>query len=645
LAVKKRIAFLAAPVALTLATAALPFGTGVTALAATGGNAADTAAGATAQPAQGDAKDLGPTDQSQVITASLILKIHNEQGLEDYIQAVTTPGNPAYRHYLSVNQFRARFAPSNGEIRMITRYLQSFGLHVDEVYPDNLVMKVSGTVDQFNQAFNTTLHDYSQHGKHFHAPKRRPSIPDLLRDSVLTIVGLDTQPLAQPMSVKAPRLSGQDASPVVLPKDGSTATGVPQNYTVGDVANMYDINPLYDQGITGKGQTVGIVTLANFDPQDAYTYWNSIGLKYKPNRISQVHVDGGGEFSADAGSGETTLDVEQAGGLAPDADILVYDAPNTDAGFVDVFYKAVSDNQADSISVSWGLPEIFYNAALNGGVDYTGQLQAFHQAFMEAAAQGQSMFAASGDAGAYDVNRDLPYPQFSKVISVDSPANDPYITAAGGTTVPVTLHLSHGDVTVSQERPWAWDYLLPLGYDPSILFPVGAGGGVSTYWGLPWYQRGVQGVQVSPSGQSLVDNTGSSPVDVYDLPAGFAGRNLADVSMNADPETGYLVYSSADGGWIKGYGGTSFVAPQLNGITALLDQAAHTRVGFLNPILYHILKQGDAYGSDKPFNDITTGDDWYWQAGTGYDPASGIGTPNVANLAAAIVSDGHRHEP
>jgi subtilase family serine protease len=125
----------------------------------------------------------------------------------------------------------------------------------------------------------------------------------------------------------------------------------------------------------------------NFIPDDAYTYWSSIDLDVLPNRIAQVHVDGGGDLSANAGSGETSLDVEQSGGLAPQAKIIVYGAPNTDPGFIDVFYKAASDNLVDSLSVSWGQAEVLYFEAVIGA-DHTGQLLAFHQAFLELAAQG-----------------------------------------------------------------------------------------------------------------------------------------------------------------------------------------------------------------------------------------------------------------
>lgn len=571
------------------------------------------------------------------MTASVYLKIQNESQLQNYIQQTETPGSPNYHKFLSVQQFVSQYAPSNQEISMVTHYLQSQGITVDKVFADNLDIQVTGTVAQFNEAFNIVEENYTRGGKYFHAPKGRPRIPDVLLNSVLAIAGLSNEQAAQSLSITASQATGQQEPPLALPKDGSTATGIPGEYTVGDTANMYDINPLYQQGITGKGETIGIASLADFLPQDAYTYWNAIGLKTQPNRITDVPVDGGGALGA--GTGETSLDVEQAGGLAPDANIIVYNAPNTDAGFLDLFYQAVSDNKVDTLSVSWGQPEIDYVAGMNEGTDYTNELQAFDQAFMEAAAQGISVFAASGDSGAYDTQRDFPNTDgFSTPLSVDAPASDPYVTAAGGTTVPYQATFSKGSVDITTERPWAWDYLQNLGYS---TFSVGDGGGVSTIWNRPWYQQGIAGMQNTVSGQTFTDSQGllyGSPFS-YNLPSGFAGRNVADLSMDADPETGYLVYDTPeDGGWLEGDGGTSFVAPQLNGITALLDQDAHSRLGLLNPMLYTIM-QTKGYGANAPFNDLADGStNWYWKAVPGYDPAAGIGTPNVANLASAILA-------
>jgi subtilase family serine protease len=224
----------------------------------------------------------------------------------------------------------------------------------------------------------------------------------------------------------------------------ATAGNPPGLLTVVDFANRYDVQPLYRQGVSGKGRTLGIVTLANFTPSDAFAYWSALGLTVNANRISIVNVDGGPGAPSDAsGSLETTLDVEQSGGIAPGANIIVYQAPNTNQGFVDVFATAVDGNLADSLSVSWGFWEWYQNLENSPVTDpTTGQTvsitTASHELFLRAAVQGRTLFAASGDGGAYDINNDFgcspqSNPSCSLTLSVNNPASDPAITAAGGT--------------------------------------------------------------------------------------------------------------------------------------------------------------------------------------------------------------------
>ncbi|HEU4729931.1 MAG TPA: S53 family peptidase [Kofleriaceae bacterium] len=600
------------------------------------------AAPATAAPLGPRAQDLGATPAAQTVDATLVLKVRSTDALEAFVELTQIPGLPTFHQFLSTSQFADLFAPSQRDIATITGYLNSFGITVTQVYADRLLIKATGTADAFNQAFQVDLHDFTEHGKRFHRAHRAPKIPLLLRDLLVSIQGLNSESQQfRPMHKNAAHLAPMFAKPTVLPADGAIATGDPGNFTVGDVANLYNINPLYDRAIDGHGRTVGIATLANFDPADAYAYWSMIGLDVDQNRITQVHVDGGGELSGAAGSGETCLDVEQSGGLAPGANVIVYDAPNTDIGFVDVFYKAVSDNLVDSLSVSWGSTEQFYFEAVVGE-DRTGQLKAFHQVFLEAAAQGISMFAAAGDSGAFDINNGFNDPVVN-VLTVDEPAADPAITAAGGTTTPVTLNAGPGtpDLVVPTEQVWGWDYVenyFVANVDPSFLhafFPVGGGGGVSTFWRVPSYQRRTSGIRTTEPGQSIIFDDGTGPVDLLDLPANFAGRNVPDISLDGDPVTGFLVVSTEDGGLLNGFGGTSFVAPQLNGITALLAQSAGGRLGLLNPMLYRFK---NSFGNSKanPIVDITAGDNWFYQGVRGYEPGAGLGVLNVANLDAAV---------
>ncbi|MGH8289165.1 MAG: S53 family peptidase [Steroidobacteraceae bacterium] len=620
-------------------------------------------AAATPNQQTADTQDAGPTTSSSLVTTSIILNVKDMQGLEQFIADTTTPGSPDYHHFLTVSQFAKRFAPSNQAIGRFVHYLQSFGITVNEVYPDNLDISATGTAGEFNVAFSTQLHDYMRNGQRFHRPAWKFVLPSEFSTLVLAAPGLTNEPgNFRPKNVRLGQGAFASGSPpaITWPMSGS-ASGTPGEYTVHDVANFYDVNPLYTEGVQGHGQTVGIMTLANFRTADAYAYWKDIGLSVPQNRITKVMEDGGTPIAVGVGDDETSLDVEQSGGLAPDAKIRVYIAPNTNNGFLDLFYGAVADNQAGSVSISWGEPEEFYFAALNGGVDYTGQLVAIDQALMEGAAQGQSFFAASGDAGAYDVNDSqiAPYPYYSKQLTVDAPANDPYITAAGGTTVAATEpgipSAGCPAITIPQEQVWGWDYLVRdwanclanLGLTPNDLFPGGGGGGVSSFWSIPSYQQSVRGMRLTRPGQSLYyfPNYPSKhgAQDLIDLPGYFAGRNLPDLALNADPQTGYIVVDCTDfpasqypGCAAAGYGGTSFVGPQLNGMTALIDDAAGGRVGFLNPVIYS-LKYKSAYGSSLPFNDIVKGDNWFYDGHMGYDNGSGIGTVNVANLALFFV--------
>ena len=134
----------------------------------------------------------------------------------------------------------------------------------------------------------------------------------------------------------------------------ATSTGNPPGLlTVTDFASRYDVTPLYSQGISGQGRTVGIVTVANFTPSDAFVYWNGLNLPVDPNRLAVVNIDGGPGVPNDvSGSSETTLDVEQAGGVAPGASIVVYQAPNTDQGYLDAIAAAVQSNEASNSVIS-----------------------------------------------------------------------------------------------------------------------------------------------------------------------------------------------------------------------------------------------------------------------------------------------------
>ncbi|MGC1416698.1 MAG: S53 family peptidase [Candidatus Acidiferrum sp.] len=591
------------------------------------------------------------------ISVTVALSLPRLADAEDLLKSINTPGNPQYHQFLTAEQFAARFAPADADVAKVIASLAKYKLAASRTGATTL--SVTGLPADMERAFAVSLHAYevpahgNEPGYSFHAPLTHATAPSEISASVTAVVGLDTRPNFRPLHVAVPASLNRPRATT-----SPSATGNPPGLlTVSDFANYYDVQPLYRRGVSGSGSTIGIVTLASFTPSDAFAYWGALGLSVKGNRIKVVDVDGGPGAPSDAsGSIETTLDVEQSGGIAPGAKMIVYQAPNTNQGFVDGFATAIDSNKADSLSVSWGFWEWYQNLENSPVTDpmtgrTVGITQAFHELFLRAAIQGQTLFAASGDGGAYDINNDFGCtpPDCSLTLSVDNPASDPAMTAAGGTTLPGTQSYClnsactppYYNITIAQESVWGWDYLdglcSALGAPNPIacgIFPGGSGGGVSILFGEPLYQYFVSGVQRSQPGQNWV----LEGQLVYALPANYRGRNVPDISFNADPETGYVIYYTSDKngfGIASFYGGTSFVAPQLNGVTALLGQYLNgRRIGLLNYALYGLASSGQGYrGPNAPLHAITTGDNWFYYGRNGYSPAAGLGTLDVANFA------------
>lgn len=596
---------------------------------------------------------------NESVTATVALQPRNALAMEALLAATYTRGSPQFRKFLSPEEFKAQFAPSDDVVAQVTHRLQSAGLQVSRV--SATLLRVTGSTSAMEAAFNVSLHAYevpasaAGPGYRYRAPVGTPQVSADISSSVQAVLGLDTRPRFRPHLRHALNPKG---TAVTLPAGAPKTPDAPGLWTVTDFAQYYNVEPLYKQGISGRHRTLGIITLAAFTPSDAFAYWQSLGLSVSSNRIKVVEVDGGSGPAEDfLGSDETTLDVEQAGGIAPAANIIVYEAPNTSQGFLDAFAAAIDANTADTVSTSWGQWEYLDETSIvSDDVTHrnTNTLQAYNNLLIQAALQGQSFFAAAGDAGAYDANDprgSFPLPAYTKALSVDSPASQPFITAAGGTTLAGTqsFSLPNGktySVTVPVERAWSWDYLgqlcTLLGVPDPVacgILPAGGGGGVSVFEPRPFYQFFVPGMRNSAPGQSVSDTRLTPPFLVFKLPANFPGRNVPDISLNADPDTGYVVWytSSVTGFEVKQFfGGTSFVAPQLNGLTALFDQGLGGRIGLLNPVLYDLVLLGGYNGHNAPLRDITSGNNWFYAGARGYDQATGVGVPDAANLLRAL---------
>lgn len=367
------------------------------------------------------------------------------------------------------------------------------------------------------------------------------------------------------------------ASPRFVTGDGLVGprAAVPRSFTPPEIARLYDFPTAGD----GSGQCVGIIELGGgYRDADLAAYFTSLGIT-GPS-VSSVSVDGavnaptGDPKSAD---GEVALDIEVVGAVAPGARIAVYFAPNSARGFVDAVTAATFDtvNQPSVISISWG----------NAEANWTAQaIQAMDQAFQAAATVGVAVCCASGDDGSRDGVDD-------GRAHADFPASSPSVLGCGGT------RLLEADGAIDAETVWN--------------NTIGAtGGGVSDVFDLPPWQAG-SGVPPSVN------------------PGGRIGRGVPDVAGNADPETGYRVL--VDGQNLV-FGGTSAVAPLWAGLLALVNQQLAEPVGYLNPLLYQqLIGQADVVG------DVTSGGNGGYQARSGWDPCTGLGTPRGEGLLAALI--------
>jgi kumamolisin len=574
------------------------------------------------------ATPTGTTAGSTMMRVSFILKMRNMGQLAG--EVATGWHGP----YLTPQQFALEYGQTPEYILALRGFLREFGI-TSQVMSDRLDITTQGTAAEYDKALGILLENFTVNVKPsasgaamtetVYGTRQAPQMPLNLASNILAILGLSNY--APYESLAVPGIQQ------VAPQTGSQQTPAPTSQLPQAFINTYNLTPLEQAGYLGQGQTMGIVTLASVDPGVPYYFWRNVAhVSVLPNRLRLINVDGGaGPVSLNAGSDETTLDVEQSGTIAPMAKIVVYQAPNTDYGFVDAFYEAASQDIAGSVSTSWGESETAIQAAVDSAQESPGYAASFNQAFLEMAAQGQSNFIASGDYGAYNPARDIG----TTNLGIISPSDSPFDTAAGGTTLPGTqtypivvnkTQVGTESVTIPQQMTWGWDYLWPmyiaLGDQTEAQAaesqPVGSGGGYSVLYGRPLYQQGqmvgagnysayefltpIDPQQVAPG---LVEPTQFSFNPAPSLMTGMSGgRATPDLAFDADPQTGYVVYDpqfeSVFGSTLVDFGGTSFVAPQLNGVDAVYESAlGGVRLGFWNPNIYRF-----ATSSSSPFTPL-----------------------------------------
>ena len=517
----------------------------------------------------GRAELVGRLPPEQTLQLTLVLPLRNQAALTALLGRLYDPSSPDYRHFLSVDEFTEQFGPTSNDYQAVADFAQANGFTVTGTPANRLIVPISGSVEQINAAFHVSMNVYRHptEDRTFFSPDREPSLN--LSVAVKHIAGLNNFSIPHPTVIKA--TDGQ-ALPLV------TGSGPGGNYLASDMRAAY----YGGTTLTGTGQVVGLLEFGGYNLSEVNSTFSTAGQSYNVP-VNNELIDGAIAGPGSNSDAEQVLDIVQAIGMAPGlSQVLVYignDAEGVDDA--NVLNAMATDNIAKQISVSWGWVP-----------DDPSTDDVFFQEFE---AQGQTVFVASGDEGAYD----------AAIIPYFYPAEDEYVTAVGGT------HLNTNGAGGSWASETAWN-----------SYGAGSGGGISPD-DIP--------IASWQSGVANSSNGGSATL-----------RNVPDVAMEGDFDNYLCANNYCDGGWA----GTSFAAPRWAGFMALVNQqaveagtASTGGVGFINPNLYSI-GEGSSYNSDM--NDIVSGNNdtenqplWY-SAVAGYDLVTGWGSPAGQPLIDAL---------
>jgi subtilase family serine protease len=579
---------------------------------------------------------------------SVYLKMRNQAGAAAVAAAVSDPNSNSYGHYLSPAQVRARYAATDATVQSVRQWLSSAGFTVGATASNNAYIQASGNATQIQHAFAVHLNVYSVTGQHRRAVDANLNMPSSILASVVSVNGLN-QALAKPLN------SGATASPATVPPpDGfrnappcSTFFGqktdttdpayngqqlpyAPCGYIPSQLRSVYGIAGTVNRGVSGRGQTVAILdafaspTLLG-DAQE-YARRNDPGHPLPGSQYSQfvfptnTALEPPDQCDAAGWYGEQTLDVEAVHAMAPGAHILYVGASDClDSSLLQALNYVVGGRLADVVSNSYGdLGE--------DGIP-ADEARAWNQVAVQGVLEGMTINFSSGDSGDEVANLGQP--------EADFPASDPWLTAVGGTSLGIG---ANGQRVV--ETGWETTRsILTDGSWPTATYLYGSGGGTSRLFAEPGYQRGVV-----PDSLARMNQTG-----------GHRGRVVPDISMDGDPNTGFLIGETQtfpEGVHYDQFriGGTSLSAPLFSGLMAVSNQLDHFDHGFVNPVLYQFTSRTRAiddvrhvtggvvrvdYNNSVDATDGTTTSvrtfDFQGLAihtAPGYDNVTGLGTPH-----------------
>ncbi len=552
---------------------------------------------------------LGPSDPNASIKLSVSMQPRNAAELKAYATEISSPHSKMRGHFLTSDQAANIFGASPSAQNAVIAYMQQAGFQVTKTYNNRLLIDFKGTFGQAEKAFQIQINNYrSPAGRKYFATESDPSVPASISSYIQGIIGLDNARVYKHLSTY--NTTGVRAKAVSATTCPTASSGL--GYLPSQIATAYNLNGMYAAGFHGEGQKVALFELDDFAPSDISAYTGCFGGSSVS--INRVLVNGGTGVAPGAGAIEVELDMELILSGAPAlSELRVYEAANNTVDAVDE-YAQIANDGLSVVSTSWGSCE---SSGFAQSV-YTTESNIF--AF--SAIEGQSVFAAAGDSGSNDCGNATP-----TTPSVDDPASQPFVTAVGGTTLTLNNDNSyHSESVWNQGRG------------------IGGGGGVSNVWPMPSWQQG----------PGVINTTYSSGTPC-NVASGNYCRQVPDVSLDADPHTGYVMYctagsicSSFSNPWFP-IGGTSAAAPMWAVMATLANHKfAHdgfTKLGFLNPLIYQIGQSnlGTSYSNDfqdvQVGNNYTTGDGKNeYPAGLNYDMASGWGSYNALNLAADLES-------
>jgi subtilase family serine protease len=500
--------------------------------------------------AGGVAPLVGHLPSTQHLSLAISLPPRNEAELDTLLQQIYDPQSANYHHYLSVEEFTSRFGPAASDYAAVLHFAEANGLALIDTAANRMVVDVEGPASNIENAFRVTLGVY-QHpteNRTFYAPDREPSLD--LDVPLLHISGLDNFTLPRAKNARSQQLLQQASSK-------TTGSGPGGQFIGSDMRAAY-----YGSGpLDGAGQSVGLFEFAGYELSDVKLYFDRVKQPIKVP-VHGVALNGAhlGCPPKTCDDSEQVLDIEMAISMAPGLSQVVVYVGNND---VSIFNQMAVDNTSKQLSCSWG---------------WSDDEASIDPIFKEMAVQGQTVFVATGDDGSATPG------------DVVWPADDPYITAVGGT-----------DLTTNGA---GGSWLSETGWNGSAGMPS------KNKVPIPNYQK--------RAGVINALNKGSKTL-----------RNIPDVAAEANTNQ----YSCFDGGCYGNNGGTSYAAPQWAGLIAMANQQAvasgASTLGFLNPALY-LIGTGSAFDAD--FHDITSGSNGKFTAVTGYDLVTGWGSPNAVNL-------------